>query len=79
MVKLADDAFQMFCHDTMDAQNLGAMLHEGWCLKKSLTELISNGSIDSLYADALQQGAFGGKLLGAGGGGFLLLVFPRRK
>jgi len=79
MVKLADDAFQMFCHDTMDAQNLGAMLHEGWCLKKSLTELISNGSIDSLYADALQQGAFGGKLLGAGGGGFLLLVFPPEK
>ena len=79
MVKLADDAFGMFCRDGVDSQNLGEMLHEGWSLKKGLTDLVSNGDIDTLYADARQQGAFGGKLLGAGGGGFLLLVFPPEK
>lgn len=76
MVKLADDAFEMFCRNAVDAQNLGAMLDEGWRLKKGLTDLVSNGEIDSLYSDARHHGAFGGKLLGAGGGGFLLLVFP---
>jgi D-glycero-alpha-D-manno-heptose-7-phosphate kinase len=76
MVRLADDAFGMFCRDAIDAQDLGAMLDEGWRLKKGLTDLVSNGEIDSLYADARGHGAYGGKLLGAGGGGFLLLVFP---
>lgn len=55
------------------------MLDEGWRLKKGLTDLVSNGEIDSLYSDARHHGAFGGKLLGAGGGGFLLLIFPPEK
>jgi D-glycero-alpha-D-manno-heptose-7-phosphate kinase len=79
MVKLADDAFEMFCRDGVDAQNLGAMLHESWTLKKNLTEGVSTGDIDALYAEACRDGAYGGKLLGAGGGGFVLLVFPQHK
>ena len=51
----------------------GEILHEGWLLKKSITSDISNSIIDSYYEKALQAGAVGGKLLGAGGGGFLLL------
>lgn len=51
----------------------GHLLHEGWKLKRSLTDKITNSEIDLLYERALDAGALGGKLLGAGGGGFLLL------
>jgi D-glycero-alpha-D-manno-heptose-7-phosphate kinase len=51
----------------------GRILHEGWMLKKAVTSGISNPKIDDWYAKACKAGAIGGKLLGAGGGGFLLL------
>ena len=50
----------------------GEILHKGWEMKRSLTEDISSTSIDDYYDKALKAGALGGKLLGAGGGGFLL-------
>lgn len=56
-----------------DMRRFGEILHEGWLLKKSITDDISNTQIDNYYEKALQAGAIGGKLLGAGGGGFLLL------
>jgi D-glycero-alpha-D-manno-heptose-7-phosphate kinase len=52
--------------------DFGRILHKGWMLKKSLTKEIANGEIDDYYEKALKAGAIGGKLLGAGGGGFLL-------
>ncbi len=52
---------------------IGSALHEGWLLKKSITDKISSSEIDENYQHALDAGALGGKLLGAGGGGFLLL------
>lgn len=52
------------------------LLHEGWELKRSLGFGISNGSVDAWYEQARKLGAQGGKLLGAGGGGFLLLIAP---
>lgn len=52
---------------------VGEALKEGWELKKSLSSGISNPAIDKAYATALKAGAVGGKILGAGGGGFLLL------
>ncbi len=52
---------------------LGRLLHEGWMLKRGLTNRISTPLIDQIYEEALRAGAVGGKLLGAGGGGFLLL------
>jgi D-glycero-alpha-D-manno-heptose-7-phosphate kinase len=54
----------------------GRLLHESWLLKRNLTDKISTESIDSIYARALKAGAWGGKLLGAGGGGFMLLFAP---
>jgi D-glycero-alpha-D-manno-heptose-7-phosphate kinase len=54
-------------------RRFGEILHEGWLLKKSITNDISNSEIDSYYDKARKAGAIGGKLLGAGGGGFLLL------
>ncbi len=53
--------------------SVGSLLHKGWLLKKDLARGISNEEIDELYEKALQHGATGGKLLGAGGTGFLLL------
>ena len=59
------------CDDT-DA--LGKKMHENWSLKKSLSGKISDDWIDGLYSSEIRLGAKGGKMVGAGGGGFLLLV-----
>lgn len=56
--------------------DVGDILHENWMLKRTLASGISNTSIDLAYARALENGALGGKLLGAGGGGFLLFYCP---
>ncbi len=58
---------------------LGHLLHEGWMLKRSLSEGITNSQIDDWYARARAAGALGGKILGAGGGGFLLLYAPAER
>jgi D-glycero-alpha-D-manno-heptose-7-phosphate kinase len=57
----------------------GQILHENWMLKKSLTKGISSPEIDDWYNTALQVGATGGKILGAGAGGFLMLTAPIEK
>jgi D-glycero-alpha-D-manno-heptose-7-phosphate kinase len=57
----------------------GQALHKSWMLKRRLSSKITNAKIDSLYDIALQNGAVGGKLLGAGGGGFLLFYSPPQK
>jgi D-glycero-alpha-D-manno-heptose-7-phosphate kinase len=57
---------------------LGEFLHRGWMLKKQLVSSISNSLIDRCYEEALNAGALGGKLVGAGGGGYLFL-FCRRE
>jgi D-glycero-alpha-D-manno-heptose-7-phosphate kinase len=56
-----------------DLDGFGRCLHRGWELKKRLASKISNGTIDAMYRKALDAGALGGKITGAGGGGFLLL------
>ncbi len=58
---------------------LGEFLHQGWLLKKQLASKISSSKIDEYYERALSAGALGGKILGAGGGGFLLLYCPRQR
>lgn len=56
-----------------DLDDFGRLLHESWLLKRSLSEKITNSLVDEAYEAARRAGALGGKLLGAGGGGFLLL------
>jgi len=56
-----------------DIGQFGQLLHEGWQAKRGLSNMVSNGDVDQMYEVARQAGATGGKLLGAGGGGFLLL------
>ena len=62
-----------------DVDSIGELLHESWQLKKQLARNISNGSLDDAYLAARGAGALGGKITGAGGGGFLLLYCPHGK
>ena len=62
-----------------DLNDFGKLLHESWKLKRSLSSAITNPSINNIYMDAIKQGAIGGKLLGAGGGGFFLFYVPYLK
>ncbi|MFH1027634.1 MAG: kinase, partial [Pseudomonadota bacterium] len=54
----------------------GILLHEAWQAKRSLSSRVSNAQVDDMYEAALKAGALGGKITGAGGGGFMLLFVP---
>lgn len=62
-----------------EIDELGRILHRNWELKKRFASRITNPQIDDMYATALRAGALGGKIAGAGGGGFLLLYCPRER
>ena len=62
-----------------DIANFGKLLNESWKIKKSLGKEISNQHIDDIYDTAINSGAFGGKILGAGGAGFIMFVIPESK
>jgi D-glycero-alpha-D-manno-heptose-7-phosphate kinase len=64
------------CCEVGCLDDLGTILHEGWAHKRQLAEAISNPYLDAMYDRALAAGATGGKIAGAGGGGFLLLHCP---
>ncbi len=75
--KIRDQAEQLFQDLTsLQVDKLGEALKKGWELKKSLARGISDHEIDTLYEKALKAGAIGGKITGAGGGGFLALFVP---
>lgn len=59
-----------------DINFIGHALHRGWTLKQSLAHGVSDNRLDKIYEKALRNGALGGKLLGAGGGGYFLFVVP---
>jgi D-glycero-alpha-D-manno-heptose-7-phosphate kinase len=71
MKALVDDAESVLTGNG-DLNEFGRLLDHTWKLKRGITNRISTDSIDGLYAKAIQAGAIGGKLLGAGGGGFLM-------
>lgn len=62
-----------------DGLSFGKLLHESWLLKRSMTKLITNDTIDEIYNTGIKNGAIGGKLLGAGAGGFILFYVPQEK
>jgi len=59
-----------------DLRLFGELLHEAWHVKRSFSDKVANERVDAIYQDATSAGAVGGKLLGAGGGGFMLLFVP---
>lgn len=72
MLALVDEAESVLTNKERDLDDFGRLLDETWKLKRQTGSKISTGSIDELYVRAIKAGALGGKLLGAGGGGFLL-------
>jgi D-glycero-alpha-D-manno-heptose-7-phosphate kinase len=72
MQRLVQSGLAVLAGDS-DIGEFGELLHEAWVVKSSLSESVSSPMIDEIYEQALAAGALGGKLLGAGGGGFLLL------
>ena len=67
------------CHGIKELDRFGQILHQNWLLKRRLADGISNGSIEGIYTRARKAGAIGGKVAGAGGGGFLLLYCPKER
>ncbi len=79
MKGLVDEALGILTSDA-DLDEFGKLLNETWRLKKTLSTKISSSDIDLMYGAAIKAGALGGKLLGAGGGGFMLFfVRPERQ
>ncbi len=80
MYRLVDEAEQVLVDKHRDLDDFGRLLDETWKLKRQTGAKISTESIDGIYRKGLEAGALGGKLLGAGGGGFLLFyVRPERR
>jgi D-glycero-alpha-D-manno-heptose-7-phosphate kinase len=80
MMRMVELAYQL--RDEMHRNNVSAfgdILHENWILKKSITAGVSTADIDYWYETARAAGATGGKILGAGAGGFLMLYAPKEK
>jgi D-glycero-alpha-D-manno-heptose-7-phosphate kinase len=77
MVQLVDELRN--CLYTGNVNDVGKILHENWLMKKSLASGISSSVINDLYELGIKNGALGGKLLGAGGGGFLIFYCEKEK
>src|SRR5271154_2896851 len=76
MLQYVDEAESIVITPNRSLHEFGRLLHENWKIKRSLTHKISNASIDEIYQAGLDAGAIGGKVLGAGGGGFMLFFVP---
>lgn len=72
MKGMVDESVEILNNKNRNLDEFGKLLNESWKLKKSLTNLISNQDLDNIYEAGIQAGALGGKICGAGGGGFML-------
>ena len=80
MLSLVDEAEKVLTNKHADLNEFGRLLDHTWSLKRKTGSAVSTNSIDELYAKGIEAGALGGKLLGAGGGGFLVFyVQPERQ
>ena len=79
MLKLVDDAQDVLENPARDLNDFGRLLDKTWRLKRQTGSQVSTGTIDELYEKGIAAGALGGKLLGAGGGGFLLFYCEKDK
>lgn len=79
MYKLVDEAEKILTDESVNIDEFGRLLDYTWKLKRGISTGITTNAIDEQYEKAIQAGALGGKLLGAGGGGFLLFYVPKEK
>lgn len=76
MRQMADHALEILGNPSASLDEFGKLLGESWALKRQLSSRVTTDDIDDAYAAAVKAGALGGKLCGAGGGGFMLLYVP---
>jgi len=76
MRQMVDEAISILSSPVDPIEPFGRLLHENWLLKRKLAQGVTTSRVDEVYEAALAAGAYGGKLLGAGGGGFMLFVVP---
>jgi D-glycero-alpha-D-manno-heptose-7-phosphate kinase len=79
MREMVDEAEAIIGDPLRPVLDLGALMHDAWRLKKELADGVSTPAIDAIYEAGISAGAVGGKLLGAGGGGFVAFVAPPEK
>jgi D-glycero-alpha-D-manno-heptose-7-phosphate kinase len=77
IVDMAHKSVELLMYNNFD--EFGILMHESWQIKKQLSSNVSNQLIDDMYDTALEAGALGGKILGAGGGGYLLVYVPENR
>ena len=77
--EMVDISIEILQNENKSVDEFGLLLNEAWKYKKSLSEQVSNDFIDLIYKKAINSGALGGKILGAGGGGFILFYAPINK
>ena len=73
MQEMVEDGLDIFVNSSAPIAEFGELLHEAWQAKRSLSDMVTTPEIDEIYRAARDAGAIGGKLLGAGGGGFMLI------
>jgi D-glycero-alpha-D-manno-heptose-7-phosphate kinase len=77
MIRICEEGLSRLTDTKQSIDEFGKLLDEQWKIKRGLTNMISNKQIDSIYDAGIDAGALGGKLLGAGGGGFMLFYVPK--
>jgi len=76
---LAHQSVKYFSKKNFNIEKIGSLVEESWNLKKNLSKKIQNKEIEIIINIAKKIGIYGSKLIGAGGGGFVLLIFPKSK
>ena len=79
MMEICEEGLKLLTDSRQPLDRFGKLLNEQWKVKRSLTDKITNKEIDEIYDAGISAGALGGKLLGAGGGGFMLFYVPKEK
>ena len=74
LIMYVDEAYKLLIHKNFSPFEFGKLLSDYWKIKKNLSKNTSNETIDNIYNISIKNGALGGKLLGAGGGGFFLII-----
>jgi D-glycero-alpha-D-manno-heptose-7-phosphate kinase len=75
MMEMVDEGVAIL-NSNRDIKDFGRLLHEAWKVKCSFSDRVSNSNVDEIYTKAISAGAIGGKIAGAGGGGFMILFVP---
>ncbi len=79
IMSIVEEGDKQLKKEKLDIKSIGSLLNEQWNIKKNLSSKISNYKIDQIYKNAMDAGALGGKLCGAGGGGFILFCARKNK